>query len=95
MNRYCFTATICFCSSFDAGEYLCSLWNSFAISSMLRPFVSGTQTITKTIPTAHNAEYIQKVPAVVISCNDHNILRSNISNFKTIKHLLLPTDDKS
>lgn len=49
-------------------SHLRFLTNNCAISSKLRPFVSGTTAITNTTANAQNIEYIQNVPAVVISC---------------------------
>lgn len=60
-------ALVSACVSFDV-PLRPFLTNNFAISSKSRPFVSGTTVITNTTATAQNIEYIQNVPAVVMSC---------------------------
>lgn len=59
--------------------------NNFAISSKFRPFVSGTTKITKNTANAQNTEYIQKVPAVVISCLNRINTKSN--SYKYVPNL--------
>lgn len=58
--------------------------NNFAMSSKLRPFVSGTTVTTNKTANAQNIEYIQNVPAVVISYSS----RIN-SQKKNVRHKYL------
>lgn len=60
-----------FSSAVFIAEIFCDaslfLTNNLAMLSKSRPFVSGTTITTKTAANAQNTEYIQNVPAVVIS----------------------------
>lgn len=59
--------------------------NNFAMSSKLRPFVSGTTVTTNKTANAQNIEYIQNVPAVVISYSSRINSQKNVSH----KYLLV------
>lgn len=62
-----FIAAVANSCSDAAGVFELFLANNCAILSKSLPFVSGTTKMTKNIAIKQNIEYIQKVPAVVIS----------------------------